>query len=307
MHGSPRNARRASTLAGSADRAENRAIAPGWPGTRSGASRSSSSGSARSTSGAISRRYRPASSPSPAAVSSTDRKSSAAVPSSNGMGERRRRVHPLDAVALERHRAHERRRGRERVDRRADVVDETGQRQLGRAAAAADRLLTLEHADRKPGAGKDDRRAEPIRPRADDGRIRHFAPDATRSGPWRFSLGVLAERRGDRVHPGAQADVVPDVPRPRPLPAPVDAHDLRLRLRLDLEARGQGPKRRTQKAFSFRCPPSVSPSSVTGSCARIRICACATVVPSRSYALNVTQPANMCPCGVMNVNDSSSA
>jgi len=32
-----------------------------------------------------------------------------------------------------------------------------------------------------------------------------------------------------------------------------------------------------------------------------------TVSPSRSVALNVIQPANMWPCGVMSVNDSSSA
>ena len=62
-----------------------------------------------------------------------------------------------------------------------------------------------------------------------------------------------------------------------------------------------------QNASSLRWPPSVSPISVSGSCARIRTCACATVAPSCSKALKVIQPANMCPCGVMNVNDSSSA
>ncbi len=36
-------------------------------------------------------------------------------------------------------------------------------------------------------------------------------------------------------------------------------------------------------------------------------CAWATVSPWVSVALNVIQPANMWPCGVISVNDSSSA
>ena len=39
----------------------------------------------------------------------------------------------------------------------------------------------------------------------------------------------------------------------------------------------------------------------------MRTCAWATVTPPSSAALNVIQPANMCPSGVMSVNDSSSA
>ena len=62
-----------------------------------------------------------------------------------------------------------------------------------------------------------------------------------------------------------------------------------------------------QNSSSCRCPPSVSPSSNTGSDARMSTCAWATVSPSLSSALNVIQPANMWPCGVISVNDSSSA
>ena len=39
----------------------------------------------------------------------------------------------------------------------------------------------------------------------------------------------------------------------------------------------------------------------------MRTCAWAAVTPPSSYALKVIQPANMCPCGVISVNDSSSA
>ena len=62
-----------------------------------------------------------------------------------------------------------------------------------------------------------------------------------------------------------------------------------------------------QKRSSWRCPPKVRPASKIGSDARISTCAWATVCPSRSAALKVIQPANMCPSGVMSVKDSSSA
>ncbi len=59
-------------------------------------------------------------------------------------------------------------RAGEGVDRRADVVDEAGQRQLGRAAAAPRRVGGLEHQHRAPGLGDRERRGEPVRPRPDD-------------------------------------------------------------------------------------------------------------------------------------------
>jgi hypothetical protein len=62
-----------------------------------------------------------------------------------------------------------------------------------------------------------------------------------------------------------------------------------------------------QCSSSLPWPPSVIPSSYIGSLARISTWAWAHVVPSSTKALNVIQPANMCPCGVISVNDSSSA
>ena len=99
-----------------------------------------------------------------------------------GMSERCWRLDPLDAVLGERHRAHERRGDPERVDRRADVVHEPGQRQLRRAAAAADRLLGFQHSHGQAGAGQHDRRAETVRTRADDNRFRH-SREASRTVP----------------------------------------------------------------------------------------------------------------------------
>ena len=86
--------------------------APARPGAAgNGAARAArrSRASATATSGSNSRRYAAPSSPRPAAVSSTERSSTAARPVVERMGERRRRVDPLQAVLLERQRAEERR------------------------------------------------------------------------------------------------------------------------------------------------------------------------------------------------------
>jgi hypothetical protein len=83
---------------------------------------------------------------------------------------RRIRLNPLD-VELER--AKERRSETKRVDRRADVVDEPRQRQLGGPQAAAELLLRLVNLDLQAGTRKRDRRREPVRPGADNDRPRH--------------------------------------------------------------------------------------------------------------------------------------
>jgi hypothetical protein len=56
-------------------------------------------------------------------------------------------------------------------------VHEAWERQLGRAAAAADRVLTLEQGYVLPGGGEDDRGGEAVRARADyRGGAAHPAP-----------------------------------------------------------------------------------------------------------------------------------
>jgi hypothetical protein len=82
------------------------------------------------------------------------------------------RLDQLEPVLRQRERAEEGRAGNERMDRRAVVVDEAGQRQLAGAEAAADLLRRLEHAHAEPGAGERDRGREPVRPRADDVGVR---------------------------------------------------------------------------------------------------------------------------------------
>ena len=81
------------------------------------------------------------------------------------MGER---CGGLDQVELEFERPEEGRCGSERMDRRADVMAETGKCQLGRACAAPNRLARLEDEDRTAGLGEGDRGGEAVRPRADD-------------------------------------------------------------------------------------------------------------------------------------------
>ncbi len=97
--------------------------------------------------------------------------------------ERRGRLDPLDAVLRERQRAKERRRDPERVDRRADVVDEARQRQLGRPRASANRVGGLEDAYSDTGPRQHDRRGEPVRPGTDHDRVRHGSSLVFATGP----------------------------------------------------------------------------------------------------------------------------
>src|SRR5207249_1410827 len=60
-----------------------------------------------------------------------------------GMREGRRWLDPLEPLAREIELAKERRRGAERMERGADVVDKSGKSQLGGSAAPADRLVRL--------------------------------------------------------------------------------------------------------------------------------------------------------------------
>ena len=56
------------------------------------------------------------------------------------------------------------------MHRRADIVLESGKRELGGANAAADRVGGLENAHRVPGTSEGDRGGEPVGSAADDGR-----------------------------------------------------------------------------------------------------------------------------------------
>ena len=77
----------------------------------------------------------------------------------------------LEAVLGEREGAQERRGERERVNGRAGVVHEAGQRQLGGAAASAEARLGLEHAHAAAGPGQGDCRSQPVRAGPDDDRL----------------------------------------------------------------------------------------------------------------------------------------
>jgi hypothetical protein len=80
------------------------------------------------------------------------------------VGDRGGRLDPVEPVLGERQRPKQRRRDPERMDRRADVVDEARQRQLGRAASASDRVGCFEDAHRAAGAGEHDRCRKAVRP-----------------------------------------------------------------------------------------------------------------------------------------------
>ena len=73
-------------------------------------------------------------------------------------------VDPVEEPELPEHRGGERRR----MHRRAHVVPEPRQRQLGRAHPAADGRRALEHAHSEPGARGEYRGDEPVGPAPDD-------------------------------------------------------------------------------------------------------------------------------------------
>jgi hypothetical protein len=81
------------------------------------------------------------------------------------MRETGRRLDPLE---VEVERAEARGRAAERVDRRADVVQEARQRQLVGSQAAADLRSRLVHDDVDACARERDRGGKPVRPRSDD-------------------------------------------------------------------------------------------------------------------------------------------
>ncbi len=109
--------------------------------------------------------------PSPSAVSSTERCSATALPSSNGCASGISGWTNASPCSASGRLAQERRAEAERVDRRAHVVAEAGQRQRLAARAAADRRRCLEHAHRAPGLRERDRGRQAVRAGAHHDRV----------------------------------------------------------------------------------------------------------------------------------------
>jgi hypothetical protein len=78
----------------------------------------------------------------------------------------------LDQVELELERAEERGGEDRRMDRGADVVSKSRERQLRSARSSADRLLRLDESDGAPRLSKRDRSGEAVRPRPDDNGVK---------------------------------------------------------------------------------------------------------------------------------------
>ena len=97
------------------------------------------------------------------------------------MADRHGGRRPSEAALRQVDRLEERRDAAERVDRRAAVVDEAGQRQLLRPEPAADAVRHLDDIHRMTGPGEADRCGEPVGAAPDDDRVRHAA-GRSRSG-----------------------------------------------------------------------------------------------------------------------------
>jgi hypothetical protein len=89
------------------------------------------------------------------------------------MAEHRGRLQPFESMRREGQRPPEWRRDAERMNRRADVVREAGQRQFGGPRAAADGMVGFEDDDLASGLGQHDRRTQSVGPRTDDDGINH--------------------------------------------------------------------------------------------------------------------------------------
>ena len=183
----PREARARQACGRAQPRAREPRRGSGWRGERSGPSRSSTSDSQSPTSGSHQLRdRRPRRRRARRRSRSTERCSATAVPSSSGCASGISGCTSSSPCSASGSDAQERRGERERVDRRADVVPEAGQRQLRRARAAADRRGRLEHAHRAARPGERDRGGQAVRARADDDRVQlTYAPY---SRAWPFSL-----------------------------------------------------------------------------------------------------------------------
>ncbi len=80
-------------------------------------------------------------------------------------------MNPPEAMLVQRQGSEKRRATTERMDRRADVVNETGQRQLGRAHSPTDSIPRFEHQHPLARARQGDRGRQAVGPCADHDRI----------------------------------------------------------------------------------------------------------------------------------------
>jgi hypothetical protein len=87
------------------------------------------------------------------------------------MGEWGGRLDPLEAVLIQRKLAQKGRANRQRVNRRANIVGETGCGQTRRTNSAADRGLRFQNGDRSAASCDGNRRGKTVRSGADDYRV----------------------------------------------------------------------------------------------------------------------------------------
>ena len=165
----PRASPRADRSAGSPNRASASGCRGRWT---TGWRTSGPSFAASRTSGPNSRRQaRPSAPPRPVRGGRDGPLEDGRPAAVERVGDRRVRVDELDAARREVDRGEERRGDRQRQDRRADVVAEPGEGQLGGPRPATGRRRGLVDADRAPGTGQGDGGGQAVRPGPDDDRV----------------------------------------------------------------------------------------------------------------------------------------
>ncbi len=188
----PRKASLARAVAGSSAGSPKRAIRIGWRGGRTTGRRSSGTSRSHSLASGPNSRAQAAASRAEGRLQRRAPVREIALEDDRASGCQRVRhrnlgVHPLDPVTREVHGPEERRRDPQRMGGGAHVVDEPGQRELGRPRPATDRVRGLVDADGAPGAGQLDRRGEAVGPAADDDRV-----ERPRRGGWTGHVRTVA-------------------------------------------------------------------------------------------------------------------
>ena len=139
------------------------------------------------------------------------------------MGERRIRLHEVEAVRRERQLAEDRRSGEERVDRRADVVDEARERELVGVSAAAGRFLRLpdEHPLARAASQLARRTGACSGQRSVDVVLTRIFQESARNRPKTGTLGKLRHSLRRRVEDERTASVLAYCRQPNAFPQPL--------------------------------------------------------------------------------------
>src|SRR3984957_10954023 len=197
---------------------------------------------------------------------------------------------------------------------RAHVVPESRPGEFLGPAAAADRGAALDHEDTQAGGAERDRGRQAVRPAAHDHGVSLHRRYQTCLSPLGGRPGQPRRRRRAVTGAARVCRTLRIMELCQTLLALRHCRLLSTQTLRVVTVVSAAPSRWpsavsvcTQNTSSLWCPPSVIATSYRGSLARISTWAWMTVPAGAASAENVIQPADMCACGVISVNDASAA